>query len=167
MSGRIGTLSREEKVWGFLKWVSIALFLIVTVFPLIYMIGLSFKNIAELFRNPANFLPSWDQIFSFETYREVLRSRDQGGQGFWTFIRNSAVVSVTTVIVTTSLGVLAAYAVARLNFFGKRALSLGIIMVYLFPAVVISIPLFVMFSRVGTIDFEILGITLGLPGLDL
>jgi multiple sugar transport system permease protein len=159
--------SREEKVWGTLKWVSIALFFIVTVFPLIYMVGLSFKDVSELFRNPANFFPSWDQIFSFDTYRQVLRSRDAGGQGFWVFIRNSALVSFVTVVVTTTLGVLAAYAVARLNFFGKRAISLGIILVYLFPAVVIAIPLFVMFSRTGTVDVEIFGLTLGLPGLDL
>lgn len=166
MSSRTA-LSREERVWGALKWVSVAFFVIVTVFPLIYMIGLSFKDVAELFRNPINFFPSWDQITSFDTYRQVLRSRDDGGQGFWVFITNSAIVSVVTVIVTTTLGVLAAYAVARLNFFGKRAISLGIILVYLFPAVVISIPLFVVFSRIGSVDVEIFGMTLGLPGLDL
>ena len=166
MSAR-AELSREEKVWGVLKWASIIFFLVVTVFPLLYMIGLSFKDVSELFRNPINFLPSWEQITSMDTYRQVLRPRSEGGQGFGTFIINSTVVSLITVAVTTTLGVLAAYAVARLNFFGKRAISLGIILVYLFPAVVISIPLFVMFSRTGTVDFEIFGITLGLPGLDL
>ena len=161
------TLSREEKVWGTLKWISIAFFLIITIFPLIYMIGLSFKDISELFRNPINFLPSWDQITSLDTYRQVLRPRSEGGQGFWVFIRNSMLVSVVAVVVTTTLGVLAAYAIARLRFFGKRAVSLGVILVYLFPAVVTSIPLFVMFSRIGRVDVEIFGITLGLPGLDL
>ena len=115
-----GALSTEEKVWGTLKWISIVFFAVITIFPLIYMIGLSFKDVSELFRNPANFFPSWDQITSFDTYRQVLRSRADGGQGFWVFISNSLIVSTVTVVFTTTLGVLAAYAVARLNFFGKR-----------------------------------------------
>jgi multiple sugar transport system permease protein len=54
-----------------------------------------------------------------------------------------------TVVTTLAVGILAAYAVARLNFFGKKTISVAIILVYLFPVVVVSIPLFVMFSRIG------------------
>ena len=64
----------EERVFGVLKWISIAFFLVITVFPLIYMIGLSFKPISELFRNPGGFLPSWSDISSLDTYREVTRT---------------------------------------------------------------------------------------------
>ena len=123
--------------------------MIITAFPLIYMIGLSFKSISELLQEPARFLPTWGDITGLDTYRRVLRPRSEGGFGFTTFIKKSAIVSLVTVVVTTTFGVLAAYAVARLNFFGKRAVSVGIILVYLFPAVVVAIPLFVLFSRFG------------------
>lgn len=142
----------EEKLFGFLKWASVAFFVVITAFPLLYMIGLSFKPFSEVVQNPVRFLPSWDQLTSLDTYRAVLRPKSEGGQGFLVFVRNSAVVSLVTVVVTTTLGVLAAYAAARLDFFGRRTIGLGIILIYLFPAVVVAIPLFVMFSRLGLRD---------------
>lgn len=149
----------EERFFGVLKWISIAFFLVITVFPLIYMIGLSFKPISELFRNPGGFLPSWSDIANLETYREVLRPTDQGGQGFLTFIKNSAIVAFITMGVTVGLAIFAAYAAARLRFSGKKLVTWVILIVYLFPAVVIAIPLFVLFSRLG-IRNSLLGLTI-------
>ncbi|MCP3973018.1 MAG: carbohydrate ABC transporter permease, partial [bacterium] len=53
------------------------------------------------------------------------------------------------VVTTLIVGTLAGYAAARLNFFGKRAVSVGILVVYLFPALIVAIPLFVLFSQLG------------------
>ncbi len=139
----------EEQVFGVLKWVSVVFFVIICLFPLVYMVALSFKPIQELLLDPAKWWPTLEQVVSLDTYKAVLRPVDQGGFGFLTFIRNSTIVAVSTVILTLGVGILAAYSAARLDFFGKRTISLGILMVYLFPIVVISIPLFVMFSRIG------------------
>jgi multiple sugar transport system permease protein len=139
----------EEWVFGVLKWVSVVFFVIICLFPLVYMVALSFKPIQELLLDPAKWWPTLEQVLSFETYKTVLRPVDQGGQGFLTFIRNSTIVAVSTVILTLGVGILAAYSAARLDFFGKRSISFGILMIYLFPIVVIAIPLFVMFSRIG------------------
>ena len=139
----------ENRFFGFLKWVSIIFFLVITAFPLVYMIGLSFKPISELLREPARFLPTWSDITSLDTYREVLRPVEDGGQGFMTFIRNSFIIAVTTMIITTALAILGAYAVARLKFRGSRLVTALILLVYLFPAVVLAIPLFVLFSRLS------------------
>jgi multiple sugar transport system permease protein len=139
----------ENRFFGILKWASVAFFVIITLFPLIYMIGLSFKPISELLREPAKFLPTWSDITSLETYRQVLRPVEDGGQGFMTFIRNSFLIAVTTMVVTTGLAILGAYAVARLQFRGSRIVTGLILLVYLFPAVVLAIPLFVLFSRIG------------------
>jgi len=141
--------STEEKVFGVIKWASIVFFMIITIFPLVYMIGVSFKPISELFRNPGSFLPSWNDVSSMETYREVLRPTDQGGQGFLLFLRNSALVGLATTAVTVFLAILAAYAAARLRFAGAKLVTWVILIVYLFPAVVIAIPLFVLFSKIG------------------
>ena len=84
----------ENRFFGILKWVSIVFFLVITAFPLIYMIGLSFKPISELLREPGSFLPTWSDITSLDTYREVLRPVEEGGQGFTVFIKNSFLVAV-------------------------------------------------------------------------
>ena len=113
------------------------------------MVALSFKPIQELLINPGQWWPTLEQVLSFETYRVVLRPVTEGGFGFLTFIRNSTIVAISTVVLTLGVGILAAYSVARFNFFGKRTISFGILMIYLFPVVVLAIPLFVMFSRIG------------------
>ena len=82
-------------------------------------------------------------------FGEVLRSVDDGGQGFLTFLRNSAVIAVVSVIVTLVVSILGAYAIARLEFFGRHQVHFLFLAVYLFPAILLAIPLFVFFTRVG------------------
>jgi multiple sugar transport system permease protein len=146
---RITRAQFERKLFGVLKWMSVGFFVLIAAFPLVYMLALSFKPFAELLVDPARWWPTMEQILSLETYKAVLRPVDQGGQGFLVFIKNSAIVATVTVVTTLTVGILAAYAVARLDFFGKRSISIGILLIYLFPVVVVSIPLFVMFSRIG------------------
>lgn len=142
----------EERLFGGLKWLSVAFLLAVTAFPLLYMVTLSFKPIEEVIKNPTDIFPSWEQFTGFHPYRDMLRSEEDGGRGFMKFIVNSGIVALITVAITVTLATLAAYAAARLNFFGKRAVSAGILVVYMFPAVVVAIPLFVIFSRMGLRD---------------
>lgn len=137
----------EERLFGFLKWVSIVFFLLLTAFPIVYMLALSFKDISQLLREPSAFLPTWSEITSSDTYSRVIRDTEDGGFGFIRLITNSAFVSVVAAVITVSLSTFAAYAAARLRFAGKKALSVGILLVYLFPAVVVAIPLFVLFAR--------------------
>lgn len=142
----------EEKFFAVGKVLSVLFFVAITVFPLVYMVSLSFKDVSLLLQDPGNFLPTWGEISGFETYRRVMRSVENGGFGFGRYIRSSSVVSVLTVLLTTALAIFAAYAAARLRFRGKQVVSTGILLIYLFPAVVTAIPLFVMFSRLGLRD---------------
>ena len=94
----------EERVFGVLKWFSVAFFVVISLFPLIYMVALSFKPIQELLVDPARWWPTLEQVLSFETYRAVLRPVDQGGQGFLVFIRNSSIVAISTVLLALGVG---------------------------------------------------------------
>ncbi len=153
--------SRNAEYWtlGALKWASIVFFVAITAFPLLYMITLSFKDIAEVLVNPANFFPSWSEVTSLETYRNVLRPVEEGGRGFIRLLRNSALVALATVLITVGTGTLAAYAAARLRFFGKRTINMAMVLVYLFPAIVMAIPLFVVFTAIGLRD-SLVGLTI-------
>ena len=144
---------------GILKWGSVAFFVIITVFPLLYMISLSFKDVSDVLLNPGDFFPSWGQVTSLSTYRDVLRPVEQGGYGFVRLLRNSSGVALATVAITVGLGTLAAYAAARLRFFGKRTINTAMVMVYLFPAIVMAIPLFVIFSAIG-LRSSLIGLTI-------
>ena len=93
-------------------------------------------------------LPSAGEI-DLSTYSDVLKSTEDGGQGFLTFIRNSFLVAVGTVALTLLIAIPGAYAVARLEFFGRRQVSAVFLGVYFFPAILLAIPLFVFFTRIG------------------
>jgi multiple sugar transport system permease protein len=157
----VSVRSRNAEYWtlGALKWASIGFFVAITAFPLLYMITLSFKDIAEVLVNPANFFPSWSEVTSLETYRNVLRPVEEGGRGFIRLLRNSALVALATVLITVGTGTLAAYAAARLRFFGKRTINMAMVLVYLFPAIVMAIPLFVVFTAIGLRD-SLVGLTI-------
>ena len=79
----------------------------------------------------------------------MLASQADGGQGFLGFIKNSMLVALGTVILTLLVSIPGAYAVSRLDFFGRRQIGALFLGVYFFPAILLAIPLFVLFTRLG------------------
>ena len=132
-----------------LRWIGIVFFFVICAFPFYYMILLSFREIQGVLVSPGSLLPDWDLVFSLRTYRDVLRPTTQGGQGFYQFIINSFVVAAVTTVITLVVAVLAAYAATRLRFRGKTAANWGLLLVYMVPGIVLSIPLYVMYTRLG------------------
>ncbi|MGV9322642.1 carbohydrate ABC transporter permease [Streptomyces sp. NPDC003660] len=138
----------EERFFGVARWCVIAFLAVITVLPFYYMLLLSVKPIDALLLDPGSLWVSARDL-TLDTYRNVLRSSDDGGQGFLDFLANSALVSLGTVALTLVAAVPGAYAVSRLKFFGHRQVSALFLAVYLFPATLLAVPLFVIFARLG------------------
>ncbi|MEV0163609.1 carbohydrate ABC transporter membrane protein 2 (CUT1 family) [Nonomuraea fuscirosea] len=131
----------ERALLKVLKPLVIAFLVLITAFPFLYMVMLSVRDIQELILDPGSI---WPSAFTLDTYVNVLTK-----QGFLTFLRNSAIVAVASVAVTLLISIPGAYAVARLRFFGRRQVHFLFLAVYLFPAIVLAIPLFVLFTMIG------------------
>jgi len=138
----------EDTFFRLFKVASIIGFVIVTGFPLLYMIALSFKPISSLLLNPANPFPAPDEI-TIASYRQVLTPLSQGGAGFLGFMANSLILTSATVAVVIVLGVLGGYAAGRLRFRGRGAINFLIIVVYLFPGILIAVPMFIILTQAG------------------
>lgn len=138
----------QRSLFGFARPVVIVVLLLWVLLPFYYMLVLSFKPIESLLREPGSLWISADQ-FTLSTYEKVLRSVQQGGQGFGSFLANSGFVSVASVLLSLAIAIPGAYAVARLPFFGRRQVNGLFVATYLFPAIVLAIPLFVLFTRLG------------------
>jgi multiple sugar transport system permease protein len=141
-------LTTEEKVWGTLRWITIVVLVAITVLPFWYMVVLSVRPIQEVVLHPAKFWVSFSEA-TLGSYRTVLKSSDAGGQGFVGFMRNSGFVALVTTAVTLLAAIPGSYAVSRLRFRGRRLVSGLFLVVYLFPPMVLAIPLFVLFTRLG------------------
>ncbi|MEV6175734.1 carbohydrate ABC transporter permease [Streptomyces sp. NPDC052016] len=148
---RKAALSRaqfEDRLFGVLRWIVIAFLAVITLLPFYYMLLLSLKPIDALLLDPGSLWLSAKDL-TLDTYREVLRSTDAGGQGFLKFLLNSALVSLGTVVLTLLAAVPGAYAVSRLKFFGHRQVNALFLAVYMFPATLLAVPLFVIFAKMG------------------
>ena len=84
----------ETRVLGVLKWITIAFFLIATLFPFYYMVMLSIRAIEDVALDPGALWPP--RGASLAAFGEVLRSVDDGGHGFLLFLRNSAMIALAT-----------------------------------------------------------------------
>ena len=138
----------EVRLLRLLRPLGIAFFVIITVFPFYYMVMLSMRDISAVIDSPGALFPSVSEL-STDAYERVLKSTDDGGEGFLRFLLNSAVLAVATVVVTLAVSILGAYAVSRLEFFGRRTVHFLFLSVYLFPPILLAIPLFVAFSKMG------------------
>ena len=140
--------SVETRVLGVLRWVVIAGLALFTLFPFYYMVLLSVRDLSSLLDDPARLWPVLSEL-TVDTYRNVLTPTESGGQGFLRFMANSGLIALGTVAVTLLFAVLGAYAIARLRFPGRRKVSVLFLAVYLFPSILLAVPLFVLFTAVG------------------
>ncbi len=137
----------ERRLFGVLRPVIIVFLLLICLFPFYYMVLLSFRPLDAVLQDPGALWPDLGDI-EFGTYRDVLASQSDGGQGFLNFIKNSFFVAIGTVVLTLLVSIPGAYAVSRLEFFGRRQISAIFLGVYFFPAILLAIPLFVFFTRI-------------------
>ncbi len=138
--------STQIIIFDFLTLFGIVLFSFVILFPFYMMVVTSFKTQMALLVNPLDFSINFTQGFKdlFKSYFVIFKSYK-----FGKYILTSTIVSLGTVFITLVFAIPAAYAIARLNFFGKTFLSTSILIIYMFPAIVLVIPLYTVFSQLG------------------
>ena len=136
----------EKIIFDFLSLFGIIFFAFVILFPFYIMFVTSFKTQIALLVNPLDFSLDFKKNFTdlFKSYFVIFKTYN-----FGRYILISSLVSIGTVIITLLFAIPAAYAVARLNFFGKTFLSTSILIIYMFPAIVLVIPLYTVFSQLG------------------
>ncbi|MFC7328933.1 carbohydrate ABC transporter permease [Marinactinospora rubrisoli] len=147
----------EGAVLAALRVLVIATATVAAVAPLVYGVVLSVRPFADVVADPLA-LPGPGEV-DVTSYGTALRDESDGGFGLGRFMRNSVVVATASTLLAVACSVLGAYAAVRLRFFGRDAVNGVFLAVYLFPGIVLAVPLFVLFSRIG--------LTGTLPGLVL
>ena len=143
----------------FLKGFGLLFFSVFVALPFYVMVMTSLKSQQSLLANPLDFSIDFSQGLAvlFRSYIELFTDFH-----FATFLINSAIVSVITVVVTLLFAIPGAYAVARLRFPGQMFLSRSILLIYMVPAIVLVIPLYAIFSQLGLRD-SLLGLMVVYP----
>lgn len=131
---------RHEAKW----WVGRVASIVGMAFIVVYCLLPFYWMLISSFRLPTMGLSNdyWPSPASFENYTGVFGTQNN----FLRAILNSAVVSVTTTVLTLVFGIIGAYALARLRFAAKGVILGVIIGASMFPGVTLLVPLFKLFT---------------------
>ena len=121
--------------------ILLIIYAIFALFPLVWMILISFKSDTEVFTTTFLFHPT------LANYQEVLFRSD-----YAKYLRDSVIVSGGAVLISIIVGVPAAYALARYNFPRKEDLAFQILSYKFAPEILVVLPLFMIYQKIGLYD---------------
>ncbi len=135
------TMERLQLTGKVVRNFLLALWALFALFPIFWMVLITFKSDAEMFTTTFAFHPT------FENYKAVLFRTDY----FSAFLDN-IIVSAGAVIVSVLAGVPAAYALARFEFKKKEDLAFTILSFKFAPEILVILPLFMIYQKLGIYD---------------
>ncbi|MFF3315666.1 carbohydrate ABC transporter permease [Streptomyces sp. NPDC003035] len=128
-----------------LGWNLIGLLVFVVVgFPVYWMVNTAFKPAKDAIDPNPHFFPS---TFTLENFKRALDIAD-----FWGPVTRSLIVSSVVVVIGIVVGMLAALAISRFAFRGRKVVIVGILAVQMVPLVAMIIPVFLMLNDLGQYD---------------
>src|SRR3712207_6075013 len=135
-------MSRREKTWWIIGGILIVLY---CLFPIAWIISLSLKAPADV--SNRSFLPT---EWSWSNYQEIFTG--SAADLFLPALRNSFGICLIATAISCVLSMFAAYAIARLDFPGKKLILSTALAVAIFPVISIVTPLFNVWRQIGLYD---------------
>jgi multiple sugar transport system permease protein len=143
------TAHRFGRVLSYIVLIVIGL---VGLLPFLYLLLLSTKSRLDILEVPPSLDFDWATIKA--NYAEVIHE-----DGYFTFVKNSVIVTGASTLIALVLGVPAGYAFSRLRFRGSDTWASTVLSFRFMPPVAVAIPIYLMIRYVGLLD--------GYPGLIL
>ena len=131
------------------NWFMFAIMVVAAIYfliPIWWFIVASTKSSADLFTS----FPFWFHRPQFGTNFMETVTRDDGTFVVWT--RNSIIYSVGGGLIATFISTMAGYAIAKYDFKGRNFVFNCVLAATLMPLVLLTIPLYLLFSAIGLID---------------
>jgi multiple sugar transport system permease protein len=139
----------QRRLWNIAYLIGLFLAMLIICLPGFWIVISSLRPTVEIMAKPAVWIP---QELSLEAYRAMFSGVGQGGIPVWDYFRNSLVISITSTAIALVIGMSGGYAFARFRFRGKSAVFLGLMLTRSVPGVALSLPLFMVYARLGIID---------------
>ena len=120
--------------------------ILVTLFPIVWLLTISFKRQRDAFAMPPKFIfePIWDHYLS-------LLDRP----GFVSAFLNTVYVTALGVTIAIAIAIFASYSIHRFKFRGKKLFGVWLLLAYMLPEFLFVIPMFVLYQRIGWYDTHI------------
>jgi multiple sugar transport system permease protein len=138
------TMTRGKRIWDIATYAVLILLAFFCLAPIVWTFLTSIKVDDDIVTRDMVYFPT---RFTFDHYVKIWTQSD-----YPTLVFNSLVVTSVTVVICLAAGTIAAYSFSRFNYPGRSQLMLGYLVVRMFPAVLMIIPLFVLMRGVGLLD---------------
>ena len=122
---------------------------VVYIIPLFWMVSTSLKPVEQIFQKPPMFFPSTPQLMSYRSILGLPTDRPDLYINTVVYFKNSLIIASWTTILVFLLAIPSAYALSRFKFRGRSAYLLFLLVAQMLPSVLLVIPLFVLFKRLG------------------
>ena len=131
-------------------WRSIiaAVLIVVTLFPIYWLAAMSIRSSEELLSN----IPLLPHSFTWEHFVRLFTEK-----GFDRALKNSLQVTGVSLLISLGIGLCAAYVISRTRFRFKlkKPVTMWVLLVRVLPPVAFTIPLYIMFSKLGFLNTKI------------
>ena len=143
-------MSRKTKnaIGTTIRVLGLVFFFLLVVLPIYWIVITSFKTSGEILDlNNITFFP---KDFTLENYTGLFEQFHYG-----VLLKNSLLVSVASALVVTVFSMLGGYSLARYKFRGKQTVVLFFLITQMIPGILVIIPLYIIFSKLGMINTHI------------
>ncbi|KFI90097.1 carbohydrate ABC transporter permease [Bifidobacterium scardovii] len=139
----MSTMVTRRMIGSFVWWIAVCVISVVTVAPLLWTLATSFKPAGEILRDALSFIPRSPTL---DNYIQVFTTVP-----FARYFVNTLIVAVGGVVCNLFLGSMAGYALAKLEFRGRRAVFLVYLASMMIPSIVTMIPTFLVLRQIPLI----------------
>ena len=139
-------MTRRKSIQTVLTYLLLVCIGIVIIYPFLWLVGAAFHDTYALEVNP-RIIPKEPSLNGF-----INGWKGAGVYTFGTYFKNTYVYVVLKVIFTVVSALITAYGFARFQFPFKKPLFSILISTLLFPAVVIIVPMYILYSKIGWVD---------------
>jgi multiple sugar transport system permease protein len=129
--------------------VGLLLAFVVICLPGLWIVLNSLRPTVEIMAKPPVWIP---RSLTLDAYTAMFGAVGQGAVPVWDYFRNSLIVAITSTAIAIAIGLAGGYAFARYRFKGKSAFFLGLMLTRTVPGIALSLPLFIIYARLGIID---------------
>ena len=136
----------KRNIRKIIYWSVMILFLIIQGYPVIWLIVAGFRPNIELLTEPFSFPKS----FTLENFIRIFTESN-----IVTYIKNSAIISVVSLVFIVLISSMASFAIAKMKFTGRKKIYRYFLIGLTIPYEVTLIPLFTMFAKIGLINTRI------------
>ena len=135
---------KENNIKFIFLSLSLLIIILIFFFPFFWIITSSFKSPEEIISTSTTIIP---RSFTLEHYNKILFNSD-----FFIYLKNSLIVSFSSMIISIILSVSAAYGLHKLKFYGNKFVEFSLLVTYAFPGVILLVPIYLLFAKVNLLN---------------